>query len=77
MSDLTFLTRDRCPLCVQALPWVQSRALRRGHTVQVIDVDTDPSYGDLYGDRVPVVLRDGSEVLSGRFTLREVRRALR
>jgi hypothetical protein len=64
-------------LCVQVLPWVEKRASRRGHTIRVIDVDTDPALRDRYGDRVPVVLRDGSEVLSGRFTPREVRRALR
>ena len=30
-----------------------------------------------FGDRVPVVLLDGQEVLAGRFGRREIRRALR
>jgi hypothetical protein len=45
--------------------------------VRIIDVDSDPTLRDRYGERVPVVLRDGSEVLAGAFSRREVRRALR
>ncbi|MEX1207376.1 MAG: glutaredoxin family protein [Acidimicrobiia bacterium] len=77
MSDLTFLTRDRCLLCVEALAVVEEQVRRRRHTVRIIDVDSDPTLRDRYGDRVPVVLRDGSEVLAGAFTPRAVRRALR
>jgi len=77
MSDLLFLTRDHCPLCHLALPWVEARARRRGHTLAVVDVDSDPGLQARFGDRVPVVLRDGEEVLAGRFTEREVRRRLR
>jgi hypothetical protein len=77
MSDLLFLTRDRCMLCVEALPVVEARARRRGHAVTVVDVDSDPGLRDRFGDRVPVVLVDGEEVLSGRFTAADVRRALR
>lgn len=77
MSDLTFLTRDRCLLCVEALPVVKERARRRRHTLRVVDVDSDPSLRDRFGDRVPVVLRDDAEVLAGVFTRRQVKRALR
>jgi hypothetical protein len=77
MSDLLFLTRDRCLLCVEALPVVAARARRRGHILTVVDVDSDPGLRDRFGNRVPVVLVDGEEVLSGRFTAAEVRRALR
>jgi hypothetical protein len=76
MSELTFLTRDRCMLCVDALPLVEKRARRRRHALLVIDVDSDPALRERYGDRVPVVLRDGAEVLAGAFTPREIRRAL-
>ncbi|HSM02218.1 MAG TPA: glutaredoxin family protein [Acidimicrobiia bacterium] len=76
MSTLIFLTRDRCPLCDEALPWVEARAGRQGHLLTVIDVDTDPGLRERFGDRVPVVLRDGEEVLAGRFSEREVRGAL-
>lgn len=76
MSTILFLTRDRCPLCHEALPWVEARARRRGHALTVVDVDTDPGLRARFGVRVPVVLRDGEEVLAGRFTEREVRRVL-
>lgn len=77
MTDIVFLTRDRCLLCHEALPWVEARARRRGHALTVVDVDTDPGLRERFGERVPVVLRDGEVVLAGRFTKREVRRALR
>lgn len=77
MSDLIFLTRDHCLLCHEAQPWVESRARRRGHTLTVVDVDSDGGLQERFGDRVPVVLRDGEEVLAGRFTERDVRLALR
>ncbi|MBI5157065.1 MAG: glutaredoxin family protein [Acidimicrobiia bacterium] len=76
MSDLLFLTRATCSLCHEALPWVTAVAQRRDHTVESIDVDA-AGLADRFGDRVPVVLRDGIEVLAGRFDRREVRRALR
>ena len=41
-----------------------------------IDVDEAGLEGR-FGDRVPVVLRDGVEVLSGRLGRSQVRRALR
>ena len=77
MSDLLFLTRDRCLLCVEALPMVEGVARRRGHALTVVDVDSDTGLRIRFGDRVPVVLVNGEEVLSGRFTAAEVRRALR
>ena len=72
MSTLLFLTRQSC-----MLPGVEARARRRGHALTVVDVDSDPGLQERFGDRVPVVLRDGEEVLAGRFTEREMRRALR
>jgi hypothetical protein len=55
---------------------VAAVARRRGHTLETIDVD-DAGLADRFGDRVPVVLRDGVEVLAGRFGPAEVRRVLR
>lgn len=76
MSDLLFLTRATCALCAEALPVVTAVARRRHHTIEVIDVD-EAGLDGRFGDRVPVVLRDGVEVLAGRFDAREVRRTLR
>ncbi len=76
MSDLLFLTRESCLLCHEAEPLVLAVARRRRHTVEVIDVDA-AGLAERFGDRVPVVLRDGVEVLAGRFDAAAVRRALR
>ena len=76
MADLLFLTRRSCMLCTAAYPLVEAAAQRGSHTLEAIDVD-DSGLADRFGDRVPVVLRDGIEVLAGRFEAAEVRRALR
>ena len=76
MSEVVFLTRRSCALCATALPWVERVAARRGHILEIRDVD-DSGLADRFGDRVPVVLRDGEEVLAGLFGRRAVRRALR
>jgi hypothetical protein len=76
LSDLLFLTRTTCSLCAEAYPIVRVAAERRGHTMESVDVD-EAGLAERFGDRLPVVLRDGVEVLAGRFDRRQVRRALR
>ena len=76
MTRVRFLTRKSCRICAEALPIVARRTHRRGHVLEIVDVD-DAGLAERYGDRVPVVLFDGDEVLSGRFGAREVRRAIR
>lgn len=74
--SVRFLTRAGCRLCDAAMPLVARRASRKGWSLEVIDVDRSGA-ADEFGDRVPVVMLDGIEVLSGRFGSREVRRKLR
>lgn len=76
MTTVRFLTRSKCRICAEVRPIVQRRVARKGWAFEVVDVD-ESGLADEYGDRVPVVLTDGAEVLSGRFTRRDVRRALR
>lgn len=76
MSTVRFLTRRVCRICIEARPLVERRALGKGHDFEVVDVDA-AGLADEYGDRVPVVLVDGEEVLSGRFTKRDVKRAIK
>lgn len=76
MSEVTFITRRGCTLCSAAFPLVEAAAMRRGHCLEVVDVD-DAGLASRYGDRVPVVLRDGVEVAWGRIRRRTVARALR
>ena len=76
MPSVRFLTRRTCSLCAVALPLVSDRVDRKGWDLEIVDAD-DAGLADEYGDRVPVVLLDGREVLSGRFGHGDVRRALR
>lgn len=58
---LTFVTRDGCSLCAQALPVVQRLAAAAGVPVEVRDVDADPRDRTRWSDHVPVVLLDGEQ----------------
>jgi hypothetical protein len=70
-----FLSRADCSLCEQALPMITAVCQRRGHDLEVIDV-AGTVWEEPYGDRLPVVIADGAMVLAGRFTNRDVKRAL-
>lgn len=53
-------TRAGCHLCDEAARVVSS--VCDPSQVQTIDIDTDPTLRDRYGDKVPVVTVDGSAV---------------
>jgi len=76
MRSVRFITRRTCAICAEALSLVADRVGRRGWDLEIVDVD-DSGVAAEFGDRVPVVLLDGHEVLVGRFGRREIRRVLR
>ena len=76
MGSVRFLTRRTCSLCAEALPLVSSRVAALGWVLEMIDVD-DAGLDFEFGDRVPVVLLDDAEVLSGRFGRSDIHGALR
>ncbi|UUO01517.1 glutaredoxin family protein [Mycolicibacterium novocastrense] len=60
------LTRDGCTICTAAAARLAALADELGFTLAVTDVDAAAAAGDSalraeYGDRLPVVLLDGSE----------------
>ncbi|MGV0604767.1 glutaredoxin family protein [Mycolicibacterium sp. XJ1904] len=60
------LTRDGCTICTAAAGRLAALADELGFTLAVTDVDAAAAAGDSglraeYGDRLPVVLLDGSE----------------
>jgi hypothetical protein len=63
---ITFITRRNCDLCEERLPWLVAIASDRDIPVDVIDVD-DEGLASLYGETVPVVMRDGEVILEGDF----------
>jgi glutaredoxin len=58
---VTFVTREGCTLCEEALPVVRRVAGRAGAELVVADVDADPALEEQWSDHVPVVLLDGVE----------------
>ncbi len=62
---VTFLTRAGCGLCSKAKTVLDGLQQEFGFTVDVVDIDAvvdeRPELRAEYGDRVPVVLLDGSE----------------
>ena len=58
---LTFVTRDGCSLCAEALPVVQRLAAEAGVALEVRDVDADAQDRERWSDHVPVVLLDGEQ----------------
>ncbi|MEE8497351.1 MAG: glutaredoxin family protein [Acidimicrobiia bacterium] len=76
MRSVRFITRRTCTICAEALSLVSDRVGRKGWDLEIVDAD-DSGLAAEFGDRVPVVLLDGQEVLAGRFGRREIRRVLR
>ncbi|NUS72206.1 MAG: glutaredoxin family protein [Corynebacteriales bacterium] len=58
---LTLLTRENCHLCDQARAALLQVQDATGEPWQEYNVDNDGELAYEYGDRVPVILLDGSE----------------
>jgi glutaredoxin len=58
---VTVYTRADCSLCAKAEAEVARICAELGHTWAAVDIDTDPELRAEYGDRVPVIMVDGSE----------------
>lgn len=58
---VTFVTREGCTMCAEALPVVQRAAAAAGVPVEVRDVDASPQDRERWSDHVPVVLLDGEQ----------------
>ena len=70
-------TRTGCHLCEDALAVLQQLRQRHGFTLQIVDIDTDPSLVDLHGNWVPVVAVDGKVRLRGQINAVLLERLLR
>jgi glutaredoxin len=58
---LQLLTRAGCHLCVTAAETLERIGAEAGLSPVLVDVDADPELQAEFGDRVPVVLVDGTE----------------
>lgn len=77
MVTVTVLSRPGCHLCEVALATVRLVNLGQPFALEHVDVESDPDLEARYGARVPVILIDGTEVLSGRITDGQLRWALK
>jgi glutaredoxin len=73
---LVLLTRSGCHLCDDARAVLAAVADDAGVAWEERDVDAEPALADEYGDRVPVVLLDGSEHCYWRVDESRLRAAL-
>jgi len=71
---LLLYTRRGCHLCEAAEDMLVAHA--RAGTVEIIDVDGESDLQSRYGDRVPVLVADGTVVMEGRFDEPELARLL-
>ena len=74
---LTIMSRRECHLChVVARVAAQVQEDLAFH-LTIVDIDTDEQLRRQYGDRIPVVLLDDRELLSGKVTAGDLRKAIK
>jgi len=76
MIDVTILSRHDCHLCDVVQRIAQEVRTETPFTLTRVDIDEHADLAACYGNRVPVVLIDQTEVLSGKMTEGDFRRAL-
>ncbi len=74
---LTIISRRECHLChVVARVAAQVQEDLAFH-LTIVDIDTDEQLRQQYGERIPVVLLDDRELLSGKVTAGDLRKAIK
>lgn len=74
---VTIVSRSDCHLCRVVYRVAEQLQQEFSFDLGAVDVDGDPSAMARYGNRVPVVLIDGNETLSGKVTGGALRRAIK
>jgi hypothetical protein len=72
----TLYTRVGCHLCEDALATLRALQGRHPHTLEVVDVDDDPTLAARYGESVPVLVVGGATI-AAPLTRTILERALR
>lgn len=75
MLNVTLYTRKECQLCEQARSDLQNLNDKYPHRLAEVDVDTDPSLVEKFGDLVPVV-EVGPYSLKAPFTIQNLQMTL-
>jgi glutaredoxin len=74
--DLTFLSRSGCHLCEEALRQIEPLMGGFGAELRVVNVDTDRTLRERYGNEVPVIFLGSRELQRNRIDPGKVRAEL-
>ncbi len=74
---VTIMSRQDCHLCRVVTRVAKHVQQDLPFHLSVVDVDSDPELKERYGDRVPVVLLNDQETLSGKVTGEALREAIK
>ena len=74
---LTIMSRQDCHLCRVVTRVAKQVQLDLCFDLVTVDVDSDERLRAQYGDRVPVLLLNDRETLSGKVTVGELREAIK
>ncbi len=77
MIEITILSRHECHLCDVVLRIAEQVQTEVPFTLTRMNIDENADLAARYGERVPVVLIDQVEVLSGKITEGDFRRAVK
>jgi len=77
MLHVTILSRPDCHLCEVVLKMARRLQADRPFSLDYVDISGDTQRSAQYGTRIPVVLIDQVERLSGRITEVQLRRAIK
>ncbi len=70
--EMTFLTKDNCPLCDRALETVESLRSEHGFHLNVIKIHPGDEWFERYWDKVPVGLASGRMLFKYRISAEEL-----
>jgi hypothetical protein len=73
---VTIISHPDCHLCRVVYRVAEQLQQELSFDLEAVDVGGDPTAMARYGNRVPVVLIDGNETLSGKVTGGALRRAI-
>jgi glutaredoxin len=76
MATVTLYGKPGCCLCDEARAVVSAVRAERDFDLEEVDVSTDPGLHHRYGERIPVVAVDGSELFEYHVDASELRRSL-
>ncbi len=77
MLHVTILSKPGCHLCEVVLKMARRLQADRPFSLEYVDISGDTQRSARYGTRIPVVLIDQVERLSGRITEAQLRRAIK